>query len=107
MNTTKSNPLIIKLFTSVKSNLWNILFFGSIVFILFGLFSTLSQHKENIKNITVQNPTCIYLEKSDLEGDQYYMICDGQIVLKRISAENEAEPVEEKLEKALTATPAE
>ena len=44
----------------------------------------LVQSRENIKKVTIQNPDCIFLEKSDLGDGQYYMMCGETIVVRLV-----------------------
>ena len=70
--------------------------------ILGTLFSNVINHRNNVRDISTQNAECIYLESSDLGAGQHYMICDGQIVLKRLVEEDEVETkTEEKLEEVV------
>ena len=72
------------------------------VVILGSLFSNVISHRNSVRDISTQNAGCIYLESSDLGAGQHYMICDGQIVLKRLVDEDEVETkTEEKLEEVV------
>ena len=80
--------------------------------IIGSLLSDINSHRNSVQDVSKQNAGCIYLESSDLGEGQHYMICDGQIVLKRLTEEGDVEPTtEEKLEEvvpteAKPATPA-
>lgn len=66
---------------------------------------SIAQHREEIQTISVQNAGCIYLESSKLGEGQHYMICNGQITLKRI-ADGESVDAEKALEEVLPMEPA-
>jgi hypothetical protein len=76
-----------------------LLFFAMII----GSFaSNIISHRNSVQGVSTQNAGCIYLESSDLGEGQHYMICDGQIVLKRLVDEDEVETkTEEKLEEVV------
>jgi hypothetical protein len=86
---------------------WFALFF----FAAFALIITLvsvnaNNYRNGVQGVSKQNVGCIYLESSDLGSGQHYMICDGQIVLKRLVDEDVAESTtEEKLEETIPTTP--
>jgi hypothetical protein len=72
------------------------------VVILGSLFSNVISHRNSVRDISTQNAGCIYLESSDLGAGQHYMICDGQIVLKRLVGEDEVETkTDEKLDEVV------
>lgn len=78
---------------------------GALLFFLVimgSLMSNVISHRNSVRDISTQNAGCIYLESSDLGAGQHYMICDGQIVLKRLVDEDEVEAkTEEKLEEVV------
>ena len=72
------------------------------------LYSTLSdiqKHKIEVEAISKQNVDCIYLESSDLGKGQHYMICNNQIVLKRLSDVPANDAAAKQLEAALPPEP--
>ncbi len=85
----------------IKDNLWFAFFIVSFSFLLYSLLSSSYEHKKEVQDISKQNAGCIYLESSDLGDGQHYMICEGQIVLKRLSDEDTQVNVEEKLEEVV------
>lgn len=96
----------------VADNYWMLIFSGLFLTGAYSLISSAAEHKYQVQELSKQNAACIYLESSDLGAGQHYMICDGQIVLKRMSEELPQETPEEKLEEVVptnataTATPA-
>ena len=75
-----------------------VLFFA----IIGSLVGDISSHRNSVQEVSKQNAGCIYLESSDLGAEQHYMICDGQIVLKRLAEEGDVETkTEEKLEEVV------
>ena len=102
--------------TEVKTNKYGVWFaenwFTAFAFLLFAsiigtLIADVIDHRNGVRGVSTQNPGCIYLESSDLGEGQHYMICDSQIVLKRLAEEGEAEPTtEEKLEEVVPTAPA-
>lgn len=83
----------------IQDNYWMVIF--SILFLTgaYSLIGNAADHKNQVQEISKQNAACIYLESSDLGDGQHYMICDGQIVLKRLSdALPEAATPEEQLQ---------
>lgn len=102
MNLPVSKPALDGATKFVATNLWTIFFVIAILTIFYNLINNIVEQRDQIRTIAMQNPACIYLEKSDLEGDQHYMICEGQILLKRVTVDTEAEPTEVKLEKVLS-----
>lgn len=93
----------------VTDNYWMLIFSGLFVTGAYSLISSAADHKNQVQEISTQNAACIYLESSKLGDGQHYMICNGQIVLKRLSDEVSQETPEEKLEEVVptnaTATP--
>ena len=69
----------------IKDNYWMVLFTVLFASAAFSLIGNAADHKNQVQEISKQNAACIYLESSDLGDGQHYMICDGQIVLKRLS----------------------
>ena len=62
--------------------------------------SGIMNHATEVKTVSLQNATCVYLESSDLGSGQHYMICNGNIVIVRAKQEEIADP-EETLEEVL------
>lgn len=79
----------------VKDNYWMLIFSGLFFTGAYSLISSAAQHKYEVQEISKQNAACIYLESSKLGDGQHYMICDGQIVLKRLADVDEAQPTPE------------
>lgn len=79
----------------IKDNYWGLLFTGLFFTGAYSLISSAADHKYQVQEISKQNASCIYLESSDLGDGQHYMICEGQIVLKRLSDGTEAQPTPE------------
>lgn len=93
----------------VSDNWFPIVMFSSLGGLLVTTLGSIAQHREEVKNISLQNAGCIYLESSKLGEGQHYMICNGQITLKRLQ-DGEANNSEQALEEAIpeatnTATP--
>lgn len=94
----------------VSDNWFPLMMFGVVGIGLFSILGNIAQHREDVQSISVQNAGCIYLESSRLGEGQHYMICNGQITLKRLQ-EGEITDPEQALEEAIpdannTATPA-
>lgn len=85
----------------VKDNAWFAFFILSFSFMIYSIFSSSYEHKQEVQEISKQNASCIYLESSDLGDGQHYMICEGQIVLKRLTDETDQVTTEEKLEEVV------
>lgn len=85
----------------VADNYWMLLFSGLFVTGAYSILASAAEHKNQVQEISKQNAACIYLESSDLGDGQHYMICNGQIVLKRLSDEVPQETAEEKLEEVV------
>lgn len=86
VTTTVRNKIDIdKVLKWVSNNAWFAFFIVSFGFMLYSLASASYRHKQEVQEISKQNAACIYLESSDLGEGQHYMICEGQIVLKRLS----------------------
>jgi len=86
----------------IQDNYWMVIF--TILFLTgaYSLISSAAEHKYQVQEISKQNASCIYLETSDLGDGQHYMICEGQIVLKRLSDGTETQPTpEEQLEEVV------
>ena len=81
----------------VSDNYWMIIFTTLFLTGAYSLISSAAEHKYQVQEISKQNASCIYLESSKLGDGQHYMICEGQIVLKRLSegAENQPTPDEQ------------
>jgi hypothetical protein len=93
----------------VSDNWFSLLMLGVASTALISVVSSVSGHREEVRSISVQNAGCIYLESSKLGEGQHYMICNGQITLKRLQDGEVIDP-EQALEKAIpdatnTATP--
>jgi hypothetical protein len=87
-------------------NWFAVFFFLAFALIIASVSISVSKHRNGVQGVSKQNAGCIYLESSDLGDGQHYMICDGQIVLKRLAEEGEAEPTtEEKLEEVVPTAP--
>lgn len=84
-----------KILKWVSDNMWFAFFIVSFGFMMYSLASSAYQHKREVQEISKQNAACIYLESSDLGEGQHYMICEGQIVLKRLSDGTEEQPTPE------------
>jgi DMSO reductase anchor subunit len=83
-------------------NWFTVFFFLAFALIIGSLFTNVIDHRNDVRAVSKQNAGCIYLESSDLGDGQHYMICDGQIVLKRLADEDAVEPTtEEKLEEVV------
>lgn len=93
----------------VSDNWFSILMLGVVGTSLISILGSIAQHREEVQMISVQNAGCIYLESSKLGEGQHYMICNGQITLKRLQDGETPDP-EKALEKVIseptnTATP--
>ena len=93
----------------VSDNWFSLLMLGVVSASLISVVSSVAGHREEVQSISVQNAECIYLESSRLGEGQHYMICNGQITLKRLQ-EGETPNPEQALEAAIpaatnTATP--
>jgi hypothetical protein len=83
-------------------NWFTVFFFIAFALIITSVSINVSNHRNGVQGVSKQNAGCIYLESSDLGDGQHYMICDGQIVLKRLVDEDAVEPTtEEKLEEVV------
>ncbi|NBP66938.1 MAG: hypothetical protein EBU66_20115 [Bacteroidetes bacterium] len=93
----------------ITDNYWMLIFTGLFATGAYSLISSAAEHKFQVQEISKQNAGCIYLESSKLGDGQHYMICEGQIVLKRLSDQVSQVTPEEKLEEVVptnaTATP--
>lgn len=86
----------------VADNYWMLIFSGLFVTGAYSLISSAAEHKYQVQELSKQNAACIYLESSDLGEGQHYMICEGQIILKRLSdAPVEETTPDEKLQEVL------
>lgn len=86
--------------TFLSDNWFSLLMFGAAAVGLTSVFTSVAQHREEVQTISVQNAGCIYLESSKLGEGQHYMICNGQITLKRVADGEHTDP-EEALEEAI------
>lgn len=84
----------------VSDNWFSLLMLGVVSTSLISVVSSVAGHREEVQSISVQNAGCIYLESSDLGEGQHYMICNGQISLKRLQ-DGEAVDPEQALEEAI------
>lgn len=105
VDTIKANPVL----KFVSDNWFPIVMLSCAVGGFTTVLGSISQHREDVRAISVQNAGCIYLESSKLGEGQHYMICNGQITLKRLQ-EGETTDPEQALEEAIpaatnTATP--
>lgn len=99
IDTPKANTAV----KFVYDNWFSLLMLGVVSAALISVVSSISGHREEVQNISVQNAECIYLESSKLGEGQHYMICNGQITLKRLQAGEAIDP-EQALEKAIPDT---
>lgn len=105
VDTIKANPVL-----KFVSNNWFSIVMLSVVTASFAtLIGSAAQHREDVQAVSVQNAGCIYLESSKLGEGQHYMICNGQITLKRLQDGETPDP-EKALQEAIpaatnTATP--
>ena len=93
----------------VSDNWFSLLILGVVSTALISVGNSIAGHREEVQTISVQNAGCIYLESSKLGEGQHYMICNGQIALKRVADGEQTDP-EQALEEAIpdvsnTATP--
>lgn len=79
----------------IQDNYWMVIFTVLFLTGAYSLISSVSEHKYQVQEISKQNAGCIYLESSKLGDGQHYMICEGQIVLKRLSDGTETETTPE------------
>jgi len=84
----------------VSDNWFSLLMFGAAGTGLISVLSNVAEHREEVQTISVQNAGCIYLESSKLGEGQHYMICNGQITLKRVADGEQTDP-EQALEEAI------
>ena len=90
----------------LTENWFMVFFFLAFSLIITSLVSSIINHRNDVRGVSTQNAGCIYLESSDLGEGQHYMICDGQIVLKRLVDEYGVEATtEEKLEEVVPTAP--
>jgi hypothetical protein len=82
---------------------WYIVFWILLFVSIIGSFMMdIIAHRNDVQGVSKQNAGCIYLESSSLGDGQHYMICDGQIVLKRVADEDVVEPTtDEKLDEVV------
>ena len=84
----------------VSDNWFSLLMLGVVSTAVISVVSSVAGHREEVQGISVQNAGCIYLESSKLGEGQHYMICNGQIALKRLQDVEEIDP-EQALEEAI------
>lgn len=88
----------------VSDNWFSLLMLGVVSTAMISVVNSVAGHREEVQNISVQNAGCIYLESSKLGEGQHYMICNGQISLKRLQ-DGEAIDPEQALEEAIPDVP--
>jgi hypothetical protein len=98
VDTIKANPVL----KFVSDNWFSIVMFSVAGAGLTSVFGSIAQHREDVQAVSMQNAGCIYLESSKLGEGQHYMICNGQITLKRLQ-EGETTDPEQALEEAIPA----
>jgi len=92
--------------TWFTENWFTVFFLFAFALIIGSLIANVIDHRNDVQGVSKQNAACIYLESSDLGDGQHYMICDGQIVLKRLADEDAVESTpEEKLEEVVPTAP--
>lgn len=84
----------------VSDNIFSLAFLTLAVVGVVSLLSNVAGHREDVQSVSVQNAACIYLESSKLGEGQHYMICNGQITLKRLQEGKELD-AEQALEEAI------
>jgi hypothetical protein len=84
----------------VSDNWFSLLMLGVVSTAVISVVTSVAGHREEVRNISVQNAGCIYLESSKLGEGQHYMICNGQITLKRLQEGEELDP-EQALQEAI------
>jgi len=84
----------------VSDNWFSLLMLGVVSTAVISVVNSVAGHREEVQGISVQNAGCIYLESSKLGEGQHYMICNGQIALKRLQ-EGEELDAEQALEEAI------
>lgn len=84
----------------VSENWFSLTMFGVVAASLVSILGGIANHREEVQTISVQNAGCIYLESSKLGEGQHYMICNGQITLKRVADGEQTDP-EQALEEAI------
>jgi hypothetical protein len=84
----------------VSDNWFSLLILGVVSTALISVGNSIAGHREEVQTISVQNAGCIYLESSKLGEGQHYMICNGQIALKRLQDAEAIDP-EQALEEAI------
>jgi hypothetical protein len=85
--------------TSVKQNIfsnigdflrawsWPAIFGTALAMFALQVIRDVDSHRQSVTTVAGQNPTCIYLEKSELGRGQHYMLCDNVITIKRVQEE--------------------
>jgi hypothetical protein len=86
--------------TFVSENWVSLIMFAVAAVGVTSILSGVSQHREDVQTVSIQNAGCIYLESSKLGEGQHYMICNGQITLKRVADGEQTDP-EQALEEAI------
>lgn len=95
--TTENTPRILTVPVAksfLSENWFSLLMFGIAGAGLTSVITSVSEHREEVQTISVQNAECIYLESSKLGDGQHYMICNGQITLKRITEGEQPNPTQ-------------
>lgn len=85
----------------VKDNAIALCFGVSMICLSYSMIANVAQHRAEVQEVAKQNAACIYLESSKLGEGQHYMICEGQIVLKRIQDAGETTTPEQKLNEVI------
>ena len=84
----------------VSDNWFSMLMLGVASTAVISVVNSVAGHREEVQGISIQNAGCIYLESSKLGEGQHYMICNGQIALKRLQDGEEID-TEQALEEAI------
>jgi hypothetical protein len=98
---TDTKKFAVKFKEFIAENSWNILLGLGFFLIGFTLIESISRHKNEVRDISTQNVGCIYLESSKLGESQHYMVCDGQIFLKRLDEVENARTTEERIQEVV------
>ena len=98
VDTIKANPVL----KFVSDNWFSIVMLSVVATAFTSVIGSIAQHREEVRLVSVQNAECIYLESSKLGDGQHYMICNGQITLKRLQ-EGETANTDQALEQAIPA----
>lgn len=89
--TTKPVPAKQNIFSNVGDFLrawsWPAIFGTAAALFALQIVRDIDLHRQSVTKVAGQNPTCIYLEKSELGRGQHYMLCDNAITIKRVQEE--------------------